>query len=65
MDIRPEILVLLQWVSVAANHDSDDIPSQNFEYGYIVVVAFVFNVPPTSKVIWRQGHSLKSHPTDW
>ena len=30
-----------------------------------VVVVFVFNVPPTAKVIWRWGHSLKSHPTDW
>ena len=26
--------------------------------------ALVFNVPPTSKVICRLGHSLKSHPTD-
>ena len=26
---------------------------------------FVFNVLPTAKVIWRRGHSLKSHPTDW
>ena len=34
----------------------------NFE---IVVVVFVFNVPPTAKVIWRWGHGLKSHPTDW
>ena len=31
----------------------------------IVVVVFVFNVPPIAKVIWRRGHSLKSHPTDW
>ena len=31
----------------------------------IVVVVFVFNVPPTAKVIWRRGHDLKSHPTDW
>ena len=30
-----------------------------------VVVVFVFNVPPTAKVIWRRGHGLKSHPTDW
>ena len=30
-----------------------------------VVVVFVFNVPPTAKVIWRWGHGLKSHPTDW
>ena len=30
----------------------------------IVVVVFVFNVPPTAKVIWRRGHGLKSHPTD-
>ena len=29
--------------------------------GFVVV----FNVPPTAKVIWRQGHSFKSHPTDW
>ena len=28
-------------------------------------VVFVFNVPPTAKVIWRRGHGLKSHPTDW
>ena len=26
---------------------------------------FVFNVPPTAKVIWRRGHGLKSYPTDW
>ena len=31
----------------------------------LIVVVFVFNVPPTAKVIWRRGHSLKSHPTDW
>ena len=31
----------------------------------VVVVVFVFNVPPTAKVIWRWGHALKSHPTDW
>ena len=31
----------------------------------IVVVVFVFNVPPTAKVIRRRGHGLKSHPTDW
>ena len=30
-----------------------------------IVVVFVFNVPPTAKVIWRRGHGLKSHPTDW
>ena len=29
------------------------------------VVVVVFNVPPTAKVIWRRGHGLKSHPTDW
>ena len=34
-------------------------------YGNIVVVVFVFNVPPTAKVIRRRGHGLKSHPTDW
>ena len=28
------------------------------------IVVFVFNVPPTAKVIWRRGHSLKSDPTD-
>ena len=31
----------------------------------VVVVVFVFNVPPTAEVIWRRGHGLKSHPTDW
>ena len=30
---------------------------------HFVVVVFVFNVPSTAKVIWRQGHCLKSHPT--
>ena len=35
-----------------------------FSYVNIVVV-FVLNVPPTAKVIWRRGHSLKSHRTDW
>ena len=30
-----------------------------------IVVAFLFNVPPTAKVIWRRGHGLKYHPTDW
>ena len=33
------------------------------------VVVFVgcvcVNVPLTAKVIWRQGHGLKSHLTDW
>ena len=29
------------------------------------VSVFVFNVPPTAKVIWRQGHGLKFHQTDW
>ena len=31
----------------------------------LYVVVFVFKVPPTAKVIWRRGHGLKSHPTDW
>ena len=26
---------------------------------------FVFNVPPTAKVMWGRGHGLKSHPADW
>ena len=30
-----------------------------------LLLGFVFNVPPTAKVIWRQGHGLKSHLTDW
>ena len=34
----------------------------------IIVVClceFMFKVTPAAKVIWRLGHSLKSHPTDW
>ena len=31
----------------------------------IVVVVFEFNIQLTAKVIWRRGHGLKSHPTDW
>ena len=30
-----------------------------------VVVVFELNVLPIAKVIWRQGHGLYSHPTDW
>ena len=26
---------------------------------------YAFNVPPTAKAIWRGGHGLESHPTDW
>ena len=26
---------------------------------------FVFSIPPIAEAIWGQGHSLKSHPTDW
>ena len=37
----------------------------DFRETVVVVVVLVFNVPPTAKVIWRQGHGLKSHPTDW
>ena len=31
----------------------------------VLFVVLVFNFPPTAKVIWRRGHGLKSHPTDW
>ena len=34
-------------------------------YNFLIVVVFVFKVPPTAKVIWRRGHGLKSRPTDW
>ena len=30
----------------------------------MLVCLFVFNVPPTAKVVWGRGHGLKSHPTD-
>ena len=36
----------------------------NYDETSLVVVVFMFNVPSTAKVIWRWGHSLKSHPTD-
>ena len=40
---------------------------KNFEIAFVndFAVAFVFNDPPTAKVIWRRGHGLKSHLTDW
>ena len=41
----------------------DSIVSINWKI--VVVVVFVFNVPPTAKVVWRRGHGLKSHRTDW
>ena len=34
------------------------------DLGPIVVFVFVFNVPPTAKVIWRRDIGLKSYPTD-
>ena len=39
----------------------------SMKYGsqLVFVVVFVLNVPPTAEVIWRRGHGLKSHPTDW
>ena len=49
-------------------------PTHNFPDEYVgrylilftdLFLCFVFNIPPTAKVIWRQGHGLKSHPTDW
>ena len=30
-----------------------------------IVRLFVFNIPSAVKLLWGQGHSLKSHPTDW
>ena len=30
----------------------------------VLLLCFVFNIPPTAKVIWRRDHGLKSHPTD-
>ena len=36
----------------------------NYNETSLDVVMFMFNVPPTAKVIWRWSHSLKSHPTD-
>ena len=29
------------------------------------VSAFLFDIPPTAKVIWRWGNGLDSHPTGW
>ena len=31
----------------------------------LLLLLCVFNISPTAKVIWRRGHGLKSHPTDW
>ena len=42
-----------------------DKPSVKLFHKIWFVVVLVFNVPPTAKVIWRRGHGLKSHPTDW
>ena len=30
-----------------------------------ILFEFVFNIPPTAKVIWRWDHGLESHMTDW
>ena len=29
------------------------------------VCVFELNLPPTAKVIWRRGYTLKTHLTDW
>ena len=51
----PKIVGILRFISMI-NKTSESLK---------VVVVFVFNVPPTAKVIWRQSHNLKSHLTDW
>ena len=51
--------------------DVDDAPSckspddDDDDDVCVCVRVFVFNVPPTAKVIWRRGHGFKSHLTDW
>ena len=37
---------------------------QYFRPPLILLLCFVFNVPPTAKVIWRRGHGLKPHESD-
>ena len=50
------IALRLQLVNEGLSDRSGNVP---------FVVVFEFYVPPTAKVIWRWGHILKSHPTDW
>ena len=38
---------------------------RSFLWFVAVLGVFVFNIPPTAKVILGRGHGLKSHPTDW
>ena len=33
--------------------------------GALTIAVFLFNDPPTVKVIWRRNHSFKSHPKEW
>ena len=42
-----------------------DFSLEKFQLEFYFICMYVFNILPTSKVIQRQGHSLKSHLTDW
>ena len=57
-------LILFEKILLGISSECQTVWTQIRPYKNVVVV-FVFNVPPTAKVIWRQGHGYKSHPTDW
>ena len=46
-------------------YGADHFDSKFSQEMHYCVFVFIYNVPPTAKVIWRRGHGLKSHPTDW
>ena len=36
-----------------------------YEYSFQCVYVLEFNIPPAATVIWKLGHGLKFHPTNW
>ena len=56
--INPETFI---YVLIKTNWNKWEVSASN-HFSWAVVV---FNIPQTAKVIWRRGHSLKSHPSDW
>ena len=58
IQFMPDILIWIQTVCICYQQMTQAVKSLDY-----VVVVFVFNVPPSAMVIWRRGHSLKSHRT--
>ena len=63
------LIWIISVVKLMTGFEAFGLPVKDIGLGVSVAIllllCFGFNVPPTAKVIWRRGHILKSHPTDW